>query len=109
MIADGYNEELVQRYLNMQSLCDKQSFLTKELLSIAEELKAIPPMPKNLEKWMGSLPANDSKFKLSDFDRLFKVGRKYDKLIEERDNNTQKIKLIVIDNLIDRIKEVLGE
>jgi hypothetical protein len=108
MTADGYIEnETMQKYLEMQDLFDHQVKLNKELVDVSEELKLIPEMPKDLEKWIDSIPNEKSKFKLSDYAKLFKVGRKYDKLAEKREENAQKIKVLVIDNLIDRINEIL--
>ena len=109
---DGYievSDEIVEKYLKMQELFDHQVKLNKELVDISKELGEIPEMPENLEKWIDSIPNEKSKFRLTDYDKLFKVSRKYNKLAEKRDENAQKIKVLVIDNLIDRINEILGK
>lgn len=110
MIPDGYDDEsMLQRVLEMNELCDKQVELTKELVSTSHELNTLPPMPKDLDKWIGSIPDGKSEFKLAHFGRLFKIGRKYDKLVEESKENMQKIKLVMIDELLDKIKSVIGK
>src|SRR5271165_728136 len=109
---DGYTEvsdEIVEKYLKMQELFDHQVELNKELVDISKELSEIPEMPENLEKWIDSIPNENSKFKLTDYDKLFKVNKKYNQLTEKREDNAQKIKVLVIDNLIDRINEILGK
>jgi ERCC4-related helicase len=110
---DGYtfdnNDEIVEKYLQMQELFDHQVKLSQELVEVSEELKTIPEMPKDLEKWIDSIPNEKSKFKLTDYDKLFKISKRYNKLVEKREENSQKIKIFVIDNLIDRINEILGK
>jgi len=109
---DGYTEvsdEIVEKYLKMQELFDHQVNLNKELVDISKELSEIPEMPENLDKWIDSIPNEKSKFKLTDYNRLFKVSKKYNQLAEKREENAQKIKVLVIDNLIDRINEILGK
>lgn len=109
-VMDGYSEiyeETIEKYLQMQDLFDSQVRLNKELVEVSEELKSIPEMPQNLDEWIDSIPNEKSKFKLADYDKLFKVSRKYTKITEKREENAQKIKVLVIDNLLDRIKELL--
>jgi hypothetical protein len=111
-MIDGYsdaNNVLVEKYEKMQELFDTQIKISKELVDVSEELKLVPDMPKDLEKWIDSIPNENSKFRLTDFNKLFKIGRKYEKLVEKRKENDQKIKILVIDNLIDRINEILGK
>lgn len=109
---DGYTEvsdDIIEKYLKMQDLFDHQVKLNKELVDISKELNEIPEMPENLEKWIDSIPNEKSKFRLTDYNRLFKVSKKYNQLAEKREENAQKIKVLVIDNLIDRINEILGK
>jgi hypothetical protein len=109
MTNDGYDDEqIVQRYLEMVELYDRQTTLNKELLQTANDLNKLPSMPKDLDKWIDSIPNEKSNFKLADYGKIFKVGRKYDKLVEEREHNMQKIKVLMIDNLIEKIREVIG-
>jgi|ERR1700733_9407909 len=100
-MSDGYE--------NLQELIKKQINISKELIEASEELNAIPEMPKNLDKWIDSIPNEKSKFKLADYSRMFKVGRKYNQLVEKQEINGSKLKVVMIEELIEKIKEVLGE
>jgi hypothetical protein len=108
---DGYFKHLeaTQKFMNMQKLFDKQVEINTELLDISEEIESLPEIPDNINDWTSSIQDcnPDKKFTLSDFKRMFKINKKYNVLLEERDKNAQKIKVLVIDNLLDRIKDLL--
>jgi len=109
---DGYNkqEEIVQKFFEMQELFDRQIQINKEISEINKEINNLPELPNNMDQWTDSIPDFDTpSFKLSDFRKLFKINKKYNSLLENRDNNSQKIKILVIDNLIDRIKDILDK
>lgn len=109
---DGYedSEEMMQKYLEMQNLFDAQVKINDEISTVSEEIITLPEVPQNIEKWTESLPdLNPNSFKLSHFKKMFKINKKYNSLIDLRNNNSQKIKILVIDNLIDRIKDILDK
>lgn len=111
-MTDGYlrQEELVKKYNDMQNLIANQMEINKELLVVSTEMGSLPEMPESLDKWVDSLSDLDSKnFKLSDFKKMFKISKKYNDLVERREQNSQKIKALVIDNLIDQIKTLLNK
>lgn len=96
-------------YHNLQDLIKNQIKISKELIEASDELNSIPEMPKNLDKWIDSIPNDKSKFKLADYSKLFKVGRKYNQLVEKQEANAGKLKVVMIEELLEKIKEVLGE
>lgn len=107
---DGYTETdfvgedpaLVEKYLYLQILNKKQADIDDEIASISKEIKALPVVPKSIDRWINSV---SSPFKISDFDRIFTLKRRYKKLMEERGYNGSKIKIFAIENVLEMIKE----
>lgn len=93
----------------MEALLDDQDAINKELIDISNEIEIMPEIPYNIDHWLDSVPDmyKDGEFRLADFKKMFKIQKKYNDLLEKRSNNITKIKVIVIDNLIDRIKDLL--
>jgi len=107
---DGYTkqEELLQKLTDMQELFNSQIEINKELTNVSVEIDSLPEMPDSLDSWVDSIPdINSENFKLSDYKKMFKMNKKYGDLIEKREHNSQKIKILVIDNIIDKIKALL--
>ena len=107
---DGYSkqEQLIEKMLHMQELCDYQIKINKELLDISTQINSLPDIPINLNAWSESLSDIESNsFKLSDFKKMFKFNKEYNNLVERRDLNSLKLRELVIDSLIDRIKDIL--
>ena len=96
-------------YSDIEEVINDQIKINTELIKASKELNDIPDMPKNLDKWIDSLPNEKTKFKLVDYSNLFKIGRKYNKLVERQKSNAQKLKVIMIDDLLKKIKDVLGK
>lgn len=107
---DGYRvNEIIERFEVMQHLFDVQVHLNHEMARILAELDAMPEIP-DIDDWVESLPDTESKnFKLDDFKKMFEINRQYNALVEEKDITASKIKVIVIDNLLDRIKDILDK
>lgn len=112
---DGYVEaesftaaeaENYKKYIYIRQLYDNQIRIDNEIAELSSEIDSMPQMPENMEAWIGSFRSN---FKISDFTKIFKINKKYKKLIEERKNNGRKIKMFAIDNILDQINEVMSE
>jgi hypothetical protein len=114
-MTDGYIEliEKQMEYLNeMDDIYQKQLKLNAEVANTAKEINEMPKMPKDLDRWMESVPElnnNKKRFKISDYANIFKISRKYESLLEDRDINQSKLKVVVIDNLLNKIKKALNE
>lgn len=109
---DGYTkrDELVQKYNDMQELFNSQVEINEEISNVSIEIGSLPEMPESLDSWLDSIPKiNSPNFKLSDFKKMFKMNKKYNDLIERRDHNSQKIRILAIDNIIDKIKDLLDK
>lgn len=101
--TDPVNQEDYQKYLYIQELYLNQVRIDKEIESISSEIKLIPKIPQNIESWASSF---SSKFKISDLNKVSKLNKKYNDLIEERKINGSKIKLFAIDNILVQIEQV---
>lgn len=108
---DGYNSTSTQlsvKMSEMESLFLKQQRIDNDIKAITDEMEKLPNIPKDLDNWTDSLadtnkPTNKI-FKISDFSKMFKMGRKYKALIEERENNSRHMKMAILDNLLIQIK-----
>lgn len=107
---DGYKDNIIEKLLFMQELFTKQVELNHEISLINKEMNSLPEIPDNMEQWIDSVSNIDAPgFRLEDFKKMFKISKKYNSLIESRDHNSTKIKILVIDNLLDRIKDILDK
>lgn len=103
---DGY--DIIKKVIDMETLFNTQIKINEEISVITEEISNLPEIPVSIDKWIDSLSNIDEfNFKLEDFNKLFFINKKYNKLIEQRESNSLKIKILVIDNLLDRIKGIL--
>lgn len=95
----------------MKDLFEYQLKLNSEISSITNEMNKLPEMPDDMEAWIDCLSDidNENNFKLSDFNKIFKFNKQYNDLLDRRADNSQKIKVLVIDNLIERIKVILEQ
>ena len=106
---DGYTN-LITKFIEMKELVDNQVQINNEIKEISDEIITLPQIPDDLERWTESLSDIDSKnFKLSDFKKMFKFNKRYTELMERKENNTLKIRVLAIDNLLNKIKNILDK
>lgn len=95
--------ETLQKFGELQNLYKEQSQIDAELKELNQTIDEMPKLPHSIEFWLGSF---DTGFKLSDFKKMFAINKQYQNLIDKRDKNGQKIKLFMIENVLQQIKEV---
>jgi|ERR1700722_2954423 len=108
---DGYSITeacIAKKYFDMQNLLDEQLLVNKQMMDLHNEMETMPKIPFNLENWIDSVSdqTDDKSFKISDYSNMFVFKKRYDKLVERKDQINRLLKIAVIDNLIDRIKSV---
>lgn len=110
-LEDGYTSEVIARFDELDKLCDKQEKIDKEMIDITDEMDNLPPIPQSIDYWIDSVsdPSSDENFSMADFSRMFKMNKRYNDLIEEKEKTSRKMKIVVIDNLLDKIKGLIGE
>jgi hypothetical protein len=110
---DGYSEDIsaANKIKNIKELSDYQIKINNEISGLTKDLNSLKNVPENMELWMDQLTdfTKGDVFKLSDFTKMFKLTKQYDKLVEKQEQNASKIKVLVIDTLLDRIKATLKE
>jgi hypothetical protein len=110
---DGYSItelDIEKKYYSMQKLLDRQVLLNKDISNILLEIEQLPKIPYDLNFWIESIAKPDDgydRFKLTDFSKMFKINKQYKALIEEREHINRNIKIAVIDNLLDVIKNIV--
>ena len=61
----------------------------------------------NLEYWIESVaPTDGYAFTIKDYSEMFKIGRRYKKLAEQREKNEHRLKAALFDQVIERIKTI---
>lgn len=112
MIADGYqpndileniDQDLLAKYTDIQNLYSEQQNIDQEIQTLSGEIEELPPMPRDLDYWIGSF---NHPFTLQDYNHMFKIKKRYEQLMEKREDNRNKIKTFVIDGLLAQIKEI---
>jgi hypothetical protein len=98
---DGYD-----RFIQIQSLVDNQVRINNAIFNILKEMDTLPKLPSNIDTWISSI---SDEFKLSDFSKMFKINKEMMSLIEEKEINAQKLKVAIIDNLIEKINKVIEQ
>lgn len=98
--------ENYQKYAYVQELYENQVRIDKEIAQLSSEIESLPQIPPSMDGWISSFRSN---VKISDVTKVFKINRKYKKLIEERKSNGSKIKIFAIDHILDQIDEVTNE
>jgi hypothetical protein len=105
---DGYgHQELLEQLKHIQYLSNRQSKLNGELDDIVKEMETLPQIPSDMDNWIDSISKSDKDFKLSDFKKLFEINKRYNEIIEEKEDNVRSIKILAIDNLINKISDIL--
>jgi hypothetical protein len=81
--------------------------IQNRLLEISKEILAMPEMPKS-QDWMNSIPDIDGNKKTMSLPQLAKrnkLRREFQKLKEEETENMRLIKILQIEELIERIND----
>lgn len=109
MASDGYN----QGDERFKSLKEKSAFQVKvneRLKEIAEELATLPKTPRSIDEWIESWhdPTRQN-FSISDYKKHMKINREYQKLVNDAENNLREMKILAIEDIIDKINSTLNK
>ena len=96
-MIDGYN---------IQQLVDNSNRINAALMSATKEINTLPKVPISLESWVESF---STQFKLSHFQKMFHINRQMTSLLEEQEANSRKLKIAIIDNVLDKINVLVGK
>jgi hypothetical protein len=109
-MVDGYSiaeTELEKKYNAMQALLDEQRSVNSQMTKLHDEMAIMPKVPNNMEHWIDSVSDLDGydNFKMADYGKMFSFKRRYERLLEKKENINRLLKLAVIDNLLERIEK----
>lgn len=90
-MIDGYN---------IQQLVENNDRINTALMLATKEIKTLPTLPASLDSWVGSF---STQFKLSHYQKMFHINRQVAFLLEEQEVNSRKLKIAIIDNVLDKI------
>lgn len=90
------------------SLLEDQEKINNEIYATFDEIRNMPRLPSDINKWISSINLTPAKvFKISDLSKIRKINKKIHSLMERQEANSKKIKEIAIDDLLNKINNVL--
>lgn len=100
-MSDGYSSEIIDLVLEQTKIIQRMS-------DIDLELEQLPKLPKDLGGWIESLPdisySNTQRFKVSDFKKISKLNKEYEKLKEKEFQTRTKLRVLLIDDVLGSIE-----
>lgn len=106
MTADGYCNERTESF---KQRSDDQLKLNARLREIAHEMAELPQVPSSMESWVGSWSNLDKKtFGMDTFSKHLKIKKEYVKLVDTADSNLREMKILAIDDLLEKINNTLN-
>lgn len=110
-MMDGYNFLDTSRSNCFKQFLDNQRQVNGRLKEIASEMVNLPRPPKYMEDWIEgwTTPEGQKSFDMSVLKKLVNYKKEYNKLIEVSDTNIREMKVLIIDDLIDKINSTLED
>lgn len=112
-IHDGYhivNFNLLSpdKMEKFKQYVDQQSKINVRLKEISTEISNLPKIPNSIDEWIESWPeSNKKKFNIEIYSKHFSIKREYYSLIENSEHNLREIKILTIEDLIEKIQNIL--
>lgn len=109
MTADGYGNSL-SRTEKFQICSANQARVNARLREIAKEIAELPKIPGSIDDWIESWadPKHKS-FGIDAFNKHLKIKKEYTELIENADSNLREMRILAIDDLLDKINNTLNK
>lgn len=85
----------------------KNKFINKKMEKASNEINKMSNLPPSIDWWIDSFSTSPKDFKLADFNKIIKITKDLDKLQEEKENNLRNLKLLMIDELLEKAEKVL--
>lgn len=99
---DGYEKSFdgFSRLERLKMLYSKEKCLNSRIQELNEEFGLL---------YNSSKSTNTLEHKLSSYNKISKIKRERAKLTEDLDNNSRQLKILVIEDLIEKISITLGD
>lgn len=100
-MTDGYSSTIIDLIL-------EQTRIIQRMAAIDREVENLPQLPPDMGSWIESIPditnPSNERFKVSDLKKLTKLNKEYNKLKERDEEMRAKIKLYMIDSVLDSLE-----
>jgi len=104
-MTDGY----FSRSEKFKTCSENQNKLNLRLKEIANEIAILPKLPQSMEDWIDSWTDPSKKgFSMSAFNKHLKIKKEYSKLIDSSNSNLREMKILVIEELLEKINNTLN-
>jgi hypothetical protein len=109
MAGDGY-DKLLSRTERFQIFSENQTKVNSRLKEIAKEISELPKIPNSIDDWIESWTDSKKKsFGIDSFNKHLKIKKEYTSLVENADNNLREMKILAIEDLLDKINNTLNK
>ncbi len=103
--TDGYSRLEKFKHYSMT-----QTQLNLRLKEIAGEMATLPKVPSHIDVWMGSFADLERKgFGLDTITKQMQIKREYSKLVDVSDTNLREMKILAIEDLLEKINSTLNK
>lgn len=100
---DGYVDS---RTAN-SNLIQDQIKINDEIYETFNQIRNMPRPPPDINKWISSVDFSPKSFKLSDLVKMRNINKKMHSLMVKQEETSQKLKVLAIEDLINKINDVL--
>lgn len=108
MLFDGYSKLEGSRLEQFKRFSTQQSQVNARLKEIAQDMNGMPKMPHSIDQWIESFGGLTKKsFGIDTFVKQSKMSKEYHDLIDKSEANFREMKIIFIEDLIDKINHML--
>jgi len=102
---DGYNK--TNRLLKLKQCASRQSSFNARIKEINKELSELPQMPYSLDFWIDSLPDLHGKgFTMKSYSKFSSIKKEYEEIIESSEDNLREMKILAIEDLLEKIDSI---
>lgn len=108
-MSDGYSFTDTIRSEKFKTCSANQIKLNQRLKEIAAEMANLPKPPRRIEDWVDGWADLSIKrnFSMESYDKHIKFRKEYHKLVDTADSNLREMKLLVIEDLLEKINSTL--
>lgn len=107
---DGYQESPNLNHSdNFKYYLNNQDKLNTRLQELVKEANELPSFPGSIDDWVVSwADLNHNKnFGINTVSKHLSIQREYDRIVEQSNENIRKMKILSIDDLLDKINKIL--
>jgi hypothetical protein len=110
MTVDGYDNYALSNLERLEHYAGNQLAVNGRLREIAEEISSLPKAPASMDEWIGTWTDLDGKgFGIHTYNKRAKIKREYNRLVDSSNSNLREMKIIAIEDLLEKINDTLNK